>query len=128
MVLPVPGGPTSRMPFGTRAPAMAKRRGSFRNCTVSRSSSFASSTPATSANTVLVSSGRTRVARPMPKNCPPLISSPPISRATTTKGAARSSTPTVCAISPPGPSSKEMATVWARSSFSRSSVTGMTTR
>ncbi len=47
-VLPVPGGPYSRMPFGTRAPSFANRSGSFRKSTTSRSSSFASSRPATS--------------------------------------------------------------------------------
>ena len=39
-VLPVPGGPCSRMPFGTRAPSLRKRFGSRRNSTTSRSSSF----------------------------------------------------------------------------------------
>ena len=47
-VLPVPGGPCSRMPRGTRAPSLRKRLGSRRNSTTSRSSSFDSSTPATS--------------------------------------------------------------------------------
>ena len=49
-VLPVPGGPYSRMPFGTRAPSLEKRSGSFRKSTTSRSSSFASSRPATSSH------------------------------------------------------------------------------
>jgi hypothetical protein len=49
-VLPVPGGPWSRMPFGTRAPSFLKRLGSRKNSTTSRSSSFASSAPATSAH------------------------------------------------------------------------------
>ena len=47
-VLPVPGGPCSRMPFGTLAPSLRKRFGSRRNSTTSRSSSLASSAPATS--------------------------------------------------------------------------------
>ena len=47
-VLPVPGGPCSRMPFGTRAPSLRKRLGSRMNSTTSRSSSLASSAPATS--------------------------------------------------------------------------------
>ena len=47
-VLPVPGGPCSRMPFGTFAPSLRKRLGSRMNSTTSRSSSFASSTPSTS--------------------------------------------------------------------------------
>jgi len=32
---PVPGGPTSKMPAGERAPRIRKRRGFFRNCTTS---------------------------------------------------------------------------------------------
>jgi hypothetical protein len=51
-VLPVPGGPCRRMPFGTRAPRSRKRLGSRRNSTTSRSSSFASSTPAMSAQPI----------------------------------------------------------------------------
>ena len=49
-VLPVPGGPWSRIPFGTFAPRRLKRLGSERNSTISRSSSLVSSTPATSSN------------------------------------------------------------------------------
>ncbi len=45
-VLPVPGGPCSRMPFGTVAPRRLKRFGSERNSTTSRSSSLVSSIPA----------------------------------------------------------------------------------
>ncbi len=48
-VLPVPGGPCSRIPLGTLAPSCLKRPGSRRNSTTSASSSLASSTPATSA-------------------------------------------------------------------------------
>jgi hypothetical protein len=47
-VLPVPGGPCRRIPFGTLAPSRLKRFGSRMNSTTSRSSSFASSTPSTS--------------------------------------------------------------------------------
>ena len=47
-VLPVPGGPWSRIPFGTLAPSCLKRFGSVRKSTTSRSSSLVSSTPATS--------------------------------------------------------------------------------
>ena len=47
-VLPVPGGPTRRTPFGILAPSERKRSGNFRNSTTSWSSSLASSTPATS--------------------------------------------------------------------------------
>ena len=49
-VLPVPGGPCRRMPFGTCAPSLRKRSGSVRNSTTSRSSAFAWSTPATSSH------------------------------------------------------------------------------
>ena len=45
-------GPTSRMPRGMRPPMVAKRAGSFRNSTISLTSSFASSTPATSARSL----------------------------------------------------------------------------
>ena len=47
-VLPVPGGPWNRIPFGTRAPRASNRFGSRRKSTTSWSSSFASSSPATS--------------------------------------------------------------------------------
>ena len=52
-VLPVPGGPTSSTPFGMRPPSFLNALGSFRNATISSTSSFASSTPATSANVTL---------------------------------------------------------------------------
>ncbi len=54
-VLPVPGGPTSRMPLGMRAPSRPWWAGSFRKSTTSRSSAFASSTPATSSKLTRVS-------------------------------------------------------------------------
>src|SRR4029077_12281266 len=47
-VLPVPGGPYSNTPLGTRAPSFLNRLGSRRNSTISSSSSRASSAPATS--------------------------------------------------------------------------------
>ena len=47
-VLPVPGGPTNRTPFGIRAPTSENLRGSFKNSTTSTSSCFSSSAPATS--------------------------------------------------------------------------------
>ena len=56
-VLPVPGGPTSRMPRGMRPPIVANRAGSFRKSTISCTSSFASSTPATSLNVTVTASG-----------------------------------------------------------------------
>ncbi len=51
-VLPVPGGPWSRMPLGTRAPSFLKRFGSRRNSTISASSALASSAPATSSHPI----------------------------------------------------------------------------
>ena len=47
-VLPVPGGPYSRTPFGIRAPSAWNFLGFARNSLISCSSSTASSTPATS--------------------------------------------------------------------------------
>ena len=57
-VLPVPGGPTSSTPLGMWAPSSVYLPGSRRNWTISSSSSFSSSAPATSLNvTFLPSSG-----------------------------------------------------------------------
>ena len=47
-VLPVPGGPTSKAPLGILPPNLLNFFGSFRNSTISSTSSLASSTPATS--------------------------------------------------------------------------------
>ncbi len=47
-VLPVPGGPISSTPLGMRAPRELNFSGLFRNSTISFSSSFSSSAPATS--------------------------------------------------------------------------------
>ena len=55
-VLPVPGGPTKSTPLGMRPPRREKRSGVRRNCTISSSSSLASSTPATSSKRVGMSS------------------------------------------------------------------------
>ncbi|MNT87504.1 hypothetical protein D3C72_2279240 [compost metagenome] len=52
-VLPVPGGPTSRTPFGILAPSLRNRPGSLRNWTTSTSSFLASSSPATSEKVTL---------------------------------------------------------------------------
>mmetsp|Transcript_1765 Transcript_1765/g.6354 ORF Transcript_1765/g.6354 Transcript_1765/m.6354 type:complete len:278 (+) Transcript_1765:1299-2132(+) len=49
-VLPVPGGPTSKTPFGIFAPTAVNRSGFFKNSTTSMKSCLASSTPATSSN------------------------------------------------------------------------------
>jgi hypothetical protein len=51
-VLPVPGGPWSRMPRGTVAPRRWNFFGSRRNSTTSRSSALASSTPAISSQPI----------------------------------------------------------------------------
>ena len=51
-VLPVPGGPCRRIPFGTLAPSCLNRLGSVRKSTTSRSSSLVSSTPATSSQVI----------------------------------------------------------------------------
>ena len=52
-VLPVPGGPTRRTPLGILAPSSVNFAGSFKNSTISSSSAFSSSHPATSANVFL---------------------------------------------------------------------------
>ena len=54
-VLPVPGGPTSRAPFGSFAPIWVYFPGLCRKSTSSTRDSFASSSPATSANVTPVS-------------------------------------------------------------------------
>ena len=54
-VFPVPGGPTSSTPLGSLPPSALKRPGSFRNRMISCSSSFASSSPATSAKVTPIS-------------------------------------------------------------------------
>ena len=53
-VLPVPGGPTSKAPFGKAAPISAYLEGLCRKSTISESASFASSCPATSAKVLPV--------------------------------------------------------------------------
>ena len=52
-VLPVPGEPTISTPRGILPPSRWNLAGSLRNSTISPTSSFASSTPATSANVTL---------------------------------------------------------------------------
>ncbi len=73
-VLPVPGGPTSRTPFGSLPPSLVNRFGSLRNCTTSSTSSFASSRPATSAKVIgapSVWSNRVALFLPMLSTCCP---------------------------------------------------------
>src|SRR5213080_2206933 len=52
-VFPVPGGPTSSAPLGSRPPSRWNFCGSLRKSMISSSSCFASSAPATSANVTL---------------------------------------------------------------------------
>ena len=75
-VLPVPGGPTSKTPFGILAPSSLYFLGSLRNSTISRSSSFSSSAPATSAKVVLRFSSEMLLILAFPK--PIVLPSPPI--------------------------------------------------
>ncbi|PRL39404.1 hypothetical protein BV095_00485 [Haemophilus influenzae] len=53
-VLPVPGGPTIRIPFGILPPKFWNLFGSRKKSTISPTSSFASSQPATSAKVTLI--------------------------------------------------------------------------
>ncbi len=52
-VLPVPGGPTIKIPFGILAPSSIYFLGFFKKSTISSSSSFSSSSPATSLKVTL---------------------------------------------------------------------------
>ena len=59
-VLPVPGGPISRIPLGTRAPSRWNLAGLRRNSTTSSSSSLTPSRPATSSKVIgLIAARRT---------------------------------------------------------------------
>ena len=71
-VLPVPGGPTIRMPFGILPPILVNFFGSLRKSTTSLTSSLASSQPATSANVSLSRSRVRSLARLLPKLSAPL--------------------------------------------------------
>ena len=53
-VLPVPGGPTIKIPRGIVAPSLVNLSGSFRKSTTSTTSSLASSAPATSLKVTLI--------------------------------------------------------------------------
>jgi hypothetical protein len=66
-VLPVPGGPYRRTPFGILAPSAWNFFGFSRNSLISWSSSTASSHPATSLNVTFGESGDMRFARLFPK-------------------------------------------------------------
>ena len=72
-VLPVPGGPTSKMPCGIRPPSFWNFCGSFKKSTISKTSSLASSQPATSAKVTVLLFSSIRRAFDLPKeNAPPL--------------------------------------------------------
>ena len=70
-VLPVPGGPTRRAPLGILPPSFWNLPGSFRNSTISCSSSLASSTPATSSNVTRVLFSVSSLAFDLPKPMAP---------------------------------------------------------
>ena len=77
-VLPVPGCPTIRMPRGIRPPSFWNLLGSCRKSTSSWTSSLASSTPATSANVVLIWSSPSNLALLLPNvSGPPRPPEPP---------------------------------------------------
>ena len=61
-VLPVPGGPYSKTPCGMRPPSLTYRSGVRRKSTISASSAFASSMPATSSKVTVIVVGSTRRA------------------------------------------------------------------
>ena len=74
-VLPEPGGPSNRTPLGMRAPSAWNFLGYLRNSTTSPSSSFASSTPATSAKVTFGRFSLSSLARERPNESawlPPL--------------------------------------------------------
>ena len=79
-VLPVPGGPTSSTPLGMRPPRTWYFSGVLRKSTTSRSSSTASSMPATSSNVTPISSWAYSLPRLRPKAM--AEPAPPIRRST----------------------------------------------
>ena len=66
-VLPVPGGPVRITPFGILAPSCVYLIGFLRKSTISSSSSFSSSRPATSLNFTLLDFSSISFARLFPK-------------------------------------------------------------
>ena len=70
-VLPVPGEPTISTPFGILPPSFWNLPGSLRKSTISPTSCFASSTPATSAKVTLTWSSPRSRARLLPKDMAP---------------------------------------------------------
>ena len=87
-VLPVPGGPTKRQPFGIFAPSAVYLSGFFKKSTTSCNSNLAPSTPATSANVTPVSGTSWNLDLDLPKSMgpppippmPPMPPSPPCAR------------------------------------------------
>src|SRR5437660_582099 len=78
-VFPVPGGPISSAPLGSRPPNRWNFWGSFRKSMISSSSCFASSQPATSAKVILGVSPESSFALDFPKakaRCPPASAAP----------------------------------------------------
>ena len=73
-VLPVPGGPTSRQPFGILPPRRWNFCGSRRNSTISSSSDLASSMPATSSKVTRPCFSVSSLAGDLPK---PMARPPP---------------------------------------------------
>ena len=73
-VLPVPGGPTRRHPFGSLPPSRWNFAGSFRKSTISSNSCLASSIPATSSNVTRSERSVSKRARDFPK---PMALPPP---------------------------------------------------
>ena len=79
-VLPVPGRPTKRAPFGILPPNLVYFEGFFKKSTISFTSSFAPSSPATSLKVTLVSffsSNNLALDFPILKICEPPPAPPP---------------------------------------------------
>ena len=76
-VLPVPGLPTISTPLGILPPNFWNLEGSLRKSTISPTSVFASSTPATSAKVTFTWSSLSRRARLLPKDIAPRPPAPP---------------------------------------------------
>ncbi len=72
-VLPVPGGPTINTPLGIVAPKRLNFEGSFKKSTISTTSCFASSQPATSVKVTLIWSSANIFAFDLPKLIGPFL-------------------------------------------------------
>ena len=72
-VFPVPGGPINNAPFGIFPPSLLNFLGSFKNSTISSTSCFASSTPATSLKVTFPCASVSNLALDLPNPiAPPL--------------------------------------------------------